>query len=218
MDKRWTLAIVTILMVILIYAFLSMILKTDKTKPAHSRMYRDYSSYSKKDNDDSDNYIFERRTYASAAEARKTKRTMFDNIVTYSANSYNQFLQDSIKTPPNKEFFKTVTNPQYQHMIKLSQISLPELQSAISAFRNGEYETAVSFLNTALNKLDPMEMKKRIEIYSLLAECSIKLKDNDGYIQNKIRQIRIQRKYQKLLKEHQIGFEKKNNPFCGGSI
>ena len=205
MDKRWTLAIVTLLMVLLIYSFLSMVLKTDKKKPAHSRMYRDYSNYSKKSSTEDDVYAEDRRTYASSVRATKLKRTLFKNTVKKACYSYNRYMGVALKNSADDQNDNNTsdapTNPQYKQIIELSKIYLPELQNALVLYREGDFEEAISKLDTALEKLDPLEMKKRIEIYSLLAECYIKLNNEDGYIQNKIRQVRIQRKYQKLLRE-----------------
>jgi tetratricopeptide (TPR) repeat protein len=96
---------------------------------------------------------------------------------------------------------KSSSNPQYEQMMALSKQPLPEFQLALINYQKGEYDDAVSKLNEALEKLDPLELKNRAVIYSLLAECYIKLKDDDGYIQNKIRYVRVQRKINKILKE-----------------
>ena len=210
MDKRWTLAIVTLLMVLLIYSFLSMVLKSDKKKTTHSRMYRDYSNYTKKDST-YDSYVDETNTYASSARARKLKRSIFNNTFKATQSGYSYYMNTAFsKSSRSKEEDRSKnvpTTPQYDQMMELSRKPLPELQKGVVLFRKGEYEEAISSLNDALEKLDPMEIQKRIEVYSLLAECYIKLKDDDGYIQNKIRQVRFKRKYQKLMKETFPGFE-----------
>ena len=198
MDKRWTLGIVTLLMVLLVYSFLSMVLKTDKKKTVHSRMYRDYSSYNKKH--DSDSYYYENKVYGSSGQTLRNKRTLFSKVMSGSLNSYNQYmevLQRNSKGNPKS----SSNNSQYDQMMTLSKKPLPEFQLAVINFKKGEYEEAVSNLNAALERLDPLELKNRAVIYSLLAECYIKLKDNDGYIQNKIRYVRVQRKINKILKD-----------------
>lgn len=198
MDKRWTLGIVTLLMVLLVYSFLSMVLKTDRKKTVHSRMYRDYSSYNKKH--DSEDYYYDNKVYGSAGETIRNKRNLFNRVMTGSLNSYNQFMK-VMKKNSKGNLKSSSNNPQYDQMIALSQQPLPEFQLAIINFKKGEYDEAVSKLNEALEKLDPLELKNRATIYSLLAECYIKLKDDDGYIQNKIRYVRVQRKINKLMKE-----------------
>lgn len=198
MDKRWTLAIVTVLTVLLIYSFLSMVLKTDKKRSTHSRMYRDYSNYNKKS--DKEDYYYNNKVYGSSARSLKIKRTIFNNFLPASVNSYNTFMEVVKKNSSGREK-KKYNNPQYDKVVELSRKPLPELHMAISYFKKGEYEDCISKLNEALEKLDPMEMEKRIQIYGLLSECYIKLKNDDGYVQNKIRCIRIQRKLYKLLKE-----------------
>ena len=198
MDKRWTLAIVTLLMVLLVYSFLSMVLKTDRKKTVHSRMYRDYSSFNK--NRDTEDYYYDSKVYGSAGEAIRIKRNLFSKVMTGSLNSYNHYMKVIQKNSKgNKK--DSSNNPQYDQMVALSQQPLPEFQLALISFKSGEYEEAVSKLNEALEKLDPLELKNRAVIYSLLSECYIKLKDDDGYIQNKIRYVRIQRKINKIVKD-----------------
>ncbi len=197
MDKRWTLGIVTLLMVLLVYSFLSMVLKTDRKKTVHSRMYRDYSSYNKKH--DSEDYYYDNKVYGSSGQTIRNKRTLFNKVMTGSLNSYNQYMEVIIKNSKGNP--KSSSNPQYEQMMALSKQPLPEFQLALINYQKGEYDDAVSKLNEALEKLDPLELKNRAVIYSLLAECYIKLKDDDGYIQNKIRYVRVQRKINKILKE-----------------
>lgn len=168
-------------------------------------MYRDYSTYGKKTSSSyDDDYIFEKKTYRSAAEARKLHSSDFSSCLSTSSNSYNKFINAVFK---NKKENNDVTNPRYREMIELSKKPVPELQSAIAFYRNGDYESAIAKLNDALEKLDPLELKNRVQIYSLLAESYIKLKEDDGYIENKIKQIRIQRKLDKLIKENFPSYE-----------
>ena len=201
MDKRWTLAIVTILMMILIYSFLNMVLKTDKRKKAPSRMYRDYSSYSRKSSSsDDDNYSSGKKIYSSGALTRQIKRNLFSSAsMKVTTKSYDKFMASAFAKSKNKKI--TVNNPQFEKMLELSRKPVPELQLAMVAFREGEFEDAINKLNHALETLDPMEMKNRMQIYSLLAECYLKLKDDENYVDNKVKHIRILRKYNKLIKE-----------------
>lgn len=199
MDKRWTLVIITILMVLMIYTFLSLVLKKDKKKTVSTRIYRDYSNYSSKSDSDSD-YYYDSKTYSSSTEARKIKRNLFSNAIAVSASSYNDYMQAAIKKPES-DISKPINNSKYQRMKELSKIELPEYQVAVAEFRDGNYESSLINLTTALEKLNPLEMENRINIHSLMAECYLKLKDKDGYIQNKIRYVRMMRKYNKALKE-----------------
>lgn len=199
MDKRWTLIAVTLILIILIYSFLSLVLKKDKKKNVGSRVYRDYSNYNKK-NYSEDNYNY-RSTYSSSAEANKIINNLSSSFTAAPMiNSYNNFMNAAFKGKTNANSSSLKKNLRYQEMMKLSNVPLPELQIALAEFRDREYEDAISHLNEALDKLDPMEMKNKIEIYSLLAECYLKLKNDDGYIQNKIRQVRMERKFNKALR------------------
>lgn len=202
-DKRWTIAIVTVLTMILIYCFLTMALKKEKKEKGKSRIGRSYSSYSNKsysgDNKDrsyNSNYDF------ISAEVKQIKREMFSDLGNITINGYNEYMQKALKKDKNSEENEPkITNPQYLKMIELSKQPLPELHFANAFYRKGEYEEAVLKLNEALEKLDPMEIKNRLQIYSMLAECYLKLKDDDNYINSMIKHIRMQKKYNKLMKE-----------------
>ena len=103
MDKRWTLAIVTVLSVLLIYSFLNMVLKSDKKKHGHSRMYRDYSTYGKKSSTSyDDDYIYDKRSHSSPIEVRKIKNTLFSNSLKASTSSYNKFINIVFKNKKEK--------------------------------------------------------------------------------------------------------------------
>ncbi len=197
MDKRWTLAIVTLIMVLLIYSFLSMVLKSDKKRNTRGRVYRDYTSYKKKSSYDDSDYYSENRIYASSTNARKIKRTLFSNLSNVTNASYNDYM----KRVNGKKNDNSNKNDRLQEIFRASQTPLPELDLAVVLFQKNEYEDAISKLNEALEKLEPTETKRRYYIYSLLAECYLKLENEDGYVQNKIRQIRMQRKYENSIKE-----------------
>lgn len=201
MDKRWTLVAVTLILIILIYSFLSLVLKKDKKKNVGSRVYRDYRNYNTNNNSD-DSYDYKRSTYRSSSEAQSILSNLSSYYPTSTLeNSYNRFMDAAYKDKKSDNTSDLKRNLRYQEMKKLSEVPLPELQMAIAEFRDRDYESAISHLNDALDKLDPMEMKKRIEILSLLAESYLKLKNDDGYIQNKIRQVRMERKYNKALRD-----------------
>ena len=192
MDKRWTLIIVTILMMLLIYSFLSMVLKKDRKRTAHTRMYRDYSSYNqKKSLSDYSNNNSDKSNYSSSNKNAELRNNLINTIMNNSVSGYNTFMKKLAKNDKSKP--KEIKNPQYVQMIELSRKPLPELQIACNLFRNGDYEEAITKLEEALEKLDPLEIKNRIQIYSFLSECYLKLKDDENYIESKIKQVRIQR-------------------------
>lgn len=184
----------------MVYTFLSLVLKKDRKRPVHSRMYRDYSDYGSKSKESDDN-DFESSTYASSAEARRIKKTIFNNFHKAYCNSYNTFANSVLARHQPPSTLKPNSNPQYEEMLKLARKPLPELQSGLILYQKCEYESALSKFEEALSKLDPMELKNRIQLHSLIAECNIKLQNDEAYIQNKIRQVRLERKYYKLIAE-----------------
>ena len=209
MDRRWTLVIVTILMMLLIYSFLSMVLKKDRKKAVHTRMYRDYSSYNQKksltDYADKDS---NKKNYSQSNRIAEIKDKYLTIIMNNSSNGYSSFMD---KLSKKSEKRKESNNPQYDNMVKLANKPLPELQVAGILFRKGEYEDAIKKLEEALGKLDQLEIKNRMQIYSIMAECYLKLKDDENYIDSKVKQVRIQRKYNKIMKDTFPNFP--NNDF-----
>ncbi len=208
MDKRWPIVGITLLMIVLIYNFLTMIFKSDQKRFSHDRIYVDYSDYrhgSKpvKAGSGSTAAPAHPNAYRASREAREIKKTMFSNVMTATISSYNTYMNEALKDvpPPTASFPKPKANQQYEQMMALANQSVPAFQAGLQYFASGNYERALTSFNDALNSVDQMDVKHRVDIHSMMAECYLKMKNDDGYIQNKIRQVRMERRLKKILQD-----------------
>ncbi|NCB38118.1 MAG: hypothetical protein EOM80_05050 [Erysipelotrichia bacterium] len=206
MDKRWPVIGVTILMIVLIYNFLSTIFKSDQKRFSHNRIYVDYSDYrhgSKTPKSSGYSTTPHPNAYKAAREAREIKKAMFQNVMTATISSYNTYMNEALKDKPSPtaDYPKPRSNQQYEQAMALSRQSVPAFQAGLQFFASNDFEKALARFNDALQNVDQMDVKHRIDIHSMMAECYLKLKNNDGYIQNKIRQVRMERRFKKILQD-----------------
>lgn len=206
MDKRWVVIGITILLIVLVYNFLTTVFKSDQKRFSHDRVFVDYSEYrhgSKPDRQarGTGSSIQHPNAFKAAREAREIKKTMFSNVMTATISSYNDYMNKSLKDMPSPtaDYPKPLNNPQYNQILQLAAQSVPAYQSGLQLFTSGEFDKAINSFNDALEAVDQMDVKHRIDIFGMLAECYLKLKNQDGYIQNKIRQIRMERRLKKVL-------------------
>lgn len=207
-EKRWPIIGISLLMILLIYSFLTTVFKSDQKRFSHDRIFVDYSDY----RHNSKTEPVQRTTahaptyrhpnaYKAAQEANEIKRTMFQNVMTATISTYNTHMSEALKnTPsPSAQFPKPIKNQQYDQIIDLSMKPQPEIQSGMQHFASGNYQKALELFNSALDKVDAMDVKNRIDLFSMMAECYFKLRSDDGYIQNKIRQVRMERRLKQVI-------------------
>jgi tetratricopeptide (TPR) repeat protein len=205
-EKRWPIIGISLLMILLIYSFLTTVFKSDQKRFNHDRIFVDYSDYRQT------NKAPPARTtratayrhpnaYKAAQEANDIKRTMFSNVMTATISTYNAHMSEALKNQPSPsaQYPKPIRNKQYEQIINLSMQPAPDFQSGMQYFSSGNYERALEYFNSALDKVDQMDVKHRIDIFSMMAECYLKLKSDDGYIQNKIRQVRMERRLKQVI-------------------
>lgn len=205
-DRRWPVIGICIAFMIIAYLFVSIMFKSNQKKLTHDRMFVDYSEYNPQKSDGlSYSYSSSSRhhpnEYVSAQRVQEIKRTVFKNAMTATLVSYNEYMQRALKgkKESGEALPKPVNSPQYEQYLALANKSVPKIQSALYNYGTGDYDYAIKLYTEALSELDQMDVKHRIDIYGMLAECYLKLKNDDGYIQNKVRQIRMERRLKKIL-------------------
>lgn len=208
MNKRWAVIGITILMIVLVYNFLTTVFKSDQKRFSHDRIFVDYSEHRSGTKFDKPtrgigSAYHHPQAFKAAREAREIKKTMFSNVMTATISSYNDYMNKSLKNMPSPtaDFPKPLNNPQYNKILELAAESVPAHQSGLQFFATGEYEKAIGKFNDALQAVDQLDVKHRIDIFGMLAECYLRQKNDDGYIQNKIRQIRMERRLKKVIEE-----------------
>ncbi|MDD3001994.1 MAG: hypothetical protein PHF29_09595 [Candidatus Riflebacteria bacterium] len=200
-TKHWSFAILTVMLIILLYSFISTIFKSDQRRRTQGRLYVDYSDYrhgSHPNKPSALGQVGNRNIYRSAREAREVKKKMFTDVISASFGSMS--LYNSQFEKPSKATPKT-SNLQYEEMIKFANTPIPAYQSGLQLFTMGEYSKALQKFDDAMKDLDIMDLSHRIDVYKMMAECYLKLGNNDGYIQNRIRQVRMERRKVKILQD-----------------
>jgi tetratricopeptide (TPR) repeat protein len=137
---------------------------------------------------------------------------MLGNVMTATISSYNGYMSKALKNVPSplKQFPKPQSNSQYEKVLSLANQPVPTYQSGLSLFTAGKMEKALEKFSKALDNLDQLDIKHRIDIYSMISECYLRMENSDGYVQYKVKQIRMERKLKTLL---QTVFPDKKNAF-----
>lgn len=210
MDKKWVLVVIALLIVVLVYNFITTVFKNDEEEFAHGRIFVDYTSRKPK------RYVSSKYNYSnmnqnrhnpyaykSAQEARKIQRTMFAGLVKATTKSYDSYMAKALKgmPSPRKSFPKPHSTPQYEKILALYDQPLPPYQSGLTYFGKGDYQRALKNFNRALESVDKEDIKHRIDIYSMIAECYLNLKNSNGYTEYKVKEVRMNRKLKRVLEQ-----------------
>jgi hypothetical protein len=91
-------------------------------------------------------------------------------------------------------------NQQYSKFLELARQPVLQYESGLSFYVSGSYDMALQKFNEALHSLDPLDVKHRVDIYGMIAECYFRQKNNNGYIQYKVKQVRMKRKMLNLMR------------------
>jgi tetratricopeptide (TPR) repeat protein len=209
MDKKWPVIGITLILILLIYNFVSSIFKSDQKRFDHNRIYVDYSDYrhtKKKPQKSPFKSTASRRNpnaYKAAREAKEIQRKMFSNVMTATISSYNNYMDKALKDVPSpvEKLPKPKVTQQYKKFVKLAREPVIEYESGLSYFVSGMYDQALVKFQEALQNVDPLDVKHRIDIFGMIAECYMRLNNDRGYIQYKVKQVRMKRKMQRVLEQ-----------------
>lgn len=209
MDRNsWAVVFISVFIMGLVYFFLTSIFRPNQDRRRHSRVYVDYTEYRHRTPDpETDIHARRRRhpkAHKSAARARQIKQTMFRNVMGATTGSYNEYMKESLKSMPSaveQQPKPTRITPIYKQVMELSKQAVPGYQVGLTDLTRGDYDMALVNFNKALENADSMDIKNRIDIYGMIAECYYKQGNDEGYIQYRIRQIRMRRRLQEILQE-----------------
>lgn len=209
MEKKWPVIGITILLIVLVYNFISSVFKSDQKRFSHDRIYVDYSDYrnSSKTARSSVKTGYSAPTtrhpnaYKAAREAKQIQREMFSNVMTATISSYNNYMNKALKKMPSpvEKLPKPRMSAQYEKFLELARQPVISYETGMSYFMQGFYDKALQKFNEALESVDPLDIKHRIDIFGMIAECYMRQKNDNGYVQYKVMQVRMKRKMQKLL-------------------
>jgi tetratricopeptide (TPR) repeat protein len=209
MEKKWPVIGITLLLIFLIYNFISSIFKSDQKRFSHNRIYVDYSDYrhnskaSKSSRFSSYTSVRHPNAFKAAREAKKIQRQMFSNVMTATISSYNNYMDKALKNVPSpvNKLAKPRMSPQYEKFLELARQPVIQYESGLSYYISGFYDKALQKFNEALDAVDPLDVKHRIDIFGMIAECYLRQKNDNGYVQYKVMQVRMKRKMARLLQD-----------------
>jgi tetratricopeptide (TPR) repeat protein len=209
MDKKWPVIGISLLLIVLVYNFISTVFKSDEKRFSHNRIYVDYSDYRSKNKlaktskTSSPSRARHPKAYKAAREAKQIQRKMFSNVMTATISSYNNYMNKALKNVPSPvdKLPKPRMNAQYEKFLELARQPVIQYESGLSYYTSGFYDKALQKFNEALEAVDPLDVKHRVDIFGMIAECYFKLKNDNGYVQYRVMQIRMKRKMQRLLEQ-----------------
>jgi tetratricopeptide (TPR) repeat protein len=128
---------------------------------------------------------------------------MFSNVMTATISSYNNYMDKALKNVPSpvNKLAKPRMSPQYEKFLELARQPVIQYESGLSYYISGFYDKALQKFNEALDAVDPLDVKHRIDIFGMIAECYLRQKNDNGYVQYKVMQVRMKRKMARLLQD-----------------
>ena len=202
-SRNISLVIIILMLIALAISFTRATFKSKKSRSSKGRIYTDYKPYkeSSETTGSSKKYRRSRRNmYRSSEKAREIKEKMYANAGNITMKAYDSYMSQIPVSSEYKSQDKPLTN-QYEEMNKFSRIPLAEYHLGLQLYALKDYDEAIRQFTTALEKIDKMDVLHAIDCYRMLAECYFRTKSEDGYIQNKIRQVRMERKKIKIIRD-----------------
>ena len=199
--KNWSLIIIILMFITLIISITRTVYK-DRNSKSSKKVYSSYQPYkdSNRSSTSSTSRTSKRNLYRSSGKAREIKSKMYSNAGKITMAAYGNYMSQFPISEEYKRQDKTL-NKDYEDMIKYSHIPLKEYQLGLQLYSVKDYDEAIRQFTVAQEKIDKMDILHAIDCYRMLAECYFRLKNKDGYIQNKIRQVRMERKKQQNIRK-----------------
>lgn len=199
--RNWSLIIIILMLITLIISLTRTVFKSNKSKSS-KKIYSTYQPYKESKNSPSGSFgrTSKRNIYRSSGKAREIKSKMYSNSGAITVAAYGSYMS---LFPVSEEYKRQdkASNKDYEDMIKYSHIPLTEYQLGLQLYSVKDYDEAIRQFTIALEKIDKMDILHAIDCYRMMAECYFRLKNKDGYIQNKIRQVRMERKKQQNIRK-----------------
>ncbi|MFZ2959251.1 MAG: hypothetical protein WA705_20385 [Candidatus Ozemobacteraceae bacterium] len=194
-NRRWPLVIFVIALVGLIYNFLTTVFTSDVKRFSHDRIYVDYSTYKKSPVAGTEKGSNSPVVFQQVALARKS---MDVGRAEASINAYEKYFKTAINRKPPPALEAPLQNQRYEEMMNHARANLDGLTLTKIAIAEGRSAQAMSELNAILQALPEADLKHRMEVTDMLAECFFSQKNKDGYIQYKVKYVELIRQIRDL--------------------
>lgn len=197
-PKRWPIIVVTLVLLILIYNFLSTIFRSNIKRFSHDRIYVDYSTYKKSSKGTPDSPY--RSSSFVSQQTALAERHMDDGRVEAAMNAFSSNLALSLSKTTPLQADKPMRDAAYEEAKKLAAIKHPEIAMGNSLYTAGKFDQALSKFNEILSDLPEKDLQNRMKLYDSMAECYFRLKNKDGYVQYKTKFIQAQKELRDMIR------------------
>jgi len=199
--RHWAYLLFALVLIVLIYNFLTTIFKTDQKRFTHDRIYVDYTAYRKPAAATTEKSTY---TYYSPVLLQKIE-TARSNLgvgkMELATELLGRGMQEALEKAPLDLADKPSMNTAFEKYKALGAQSLPELSRARQALAQKKYPQALQELTDLLNSIDKEDYTHLLQIYESLAECQLHLKDQEGYVSNKVNYVKTMRVIRELHKK-----------------
>lgn len=199
-TRNWPMVLIGVLLIALIFNFLKTIFSSDVKRFSHDRIYVDYSSYQTKGTVPSKPAATHHHSSYISHQVELSRQTMDSGRLTASVESFNKNMGEVLaQVPVPEDRDKPLPNPQFQEVTNLGNGSVDGLSQAKLFFSEGKFEQALSAFSTILEKIPNLDLIHRYQVCDQIAECYFFLKNNESYVQYKVKYVRFLRQYRGLF-------------------
>lgn len=193
-TQRWGMILVTIILIVLIYNFLSTIFRSDVKRFSHDRIYVDYSTYKKRpDQPDKPG-----QTGTVYQQVELARRHIGEGRVEAAAQAYDAYMGAALAQMPAGAV--PATNQRYDEMVKFARTPIDGLTQAKQLFARGQYQQAMSDFTTLLQGIPEADLYHRMEAFEGIAECFFLMKNKEGYVEYKVKYVRALQASQEIMR------------------
>lgn len=197
-PKRWPIVVVTIVLLVLIYNFLSMIFKPNIKRFSNDRIYVDYSTYKKSSRETPDTPY--RSSSVISHQMSLAEKHMDEGRIEAAMDAFETNFALSLSKKPLPEEDKPLRDAEYEEAKKLAAIQHPEIAMGNSLFAAGKYDQALSKYNEILSDLPEKDIQNRMKLYDNMSECYFRLKNKDGFVQYKTKFVQAQKELRNMIR------------------
>lgn len=197
-PKRWPVIVITLVLLMLIYNFLSTIFRSDIKRFSHDRIYVDYSTYKKSSRGSSE--PSSRYSSAISHQVALADRSIDVGRVEAAMDAFSSNLALSLSKQELPAGDQPLRDATYEEAKKLAAIEYPDIATAKALYTAGKFDQALSKFNEILSDLPEKDLQHRMQLYDCMAECYFRLKNQSGYVQYKVKFVQAQKELRDMIR------------------
>lgn len=203
-ERRWPTVLIIVILIGLIYNFLNTIFRSDVKRYSQDRIYVDYSTYTKKEA--GVEHVEAERPRGFGRKIDQAVQNVFEGRMEASAHAFDSHMatvledykmpgqQGKMEPPP------PVSDPELLEIQRLGSVHHQGLTEGQGLFQAGKFQDAVVKLNDVLEALPANDFYNRTKVFEQIAECYFQLRNQEGYVQYKVKFLEVRRQLGEVLK------------------